>query len=337
MLVPDQSKKVRKISFPSWYLKVLIFGGFLLTLVSGFIFFDYIHLLSQVAENKKLRHENIVLKNEIVKVQTEVESLGQSVGRLKSFAHKIQALVNLDTPGGSKGVEAAPHQTEDKFEADTLIDDESAQLNPSQKSPPPPASEEEPSIAESTMATVYDLSNRIESMSSQDKLSEILLSTGVILDIVKGEERKFARLQEGAQDAAQKLRYTPSLLPAIGWISSRFGTRIHPVSKKKAFHNGIDIANMPGTKIRAPADAVVGFSGYNGHLGKSIRLDHGYNVVTRYGHMSKLFVKKGQQVKRGETIGTIGNTGRSTGPHLHYQVELRGRPVNPKYFILEKF
>lgn len=337
MLVPDQSKKVRKISFPSWYLKVLILGGFLLFLVGGFIFFDYLHLLSQVAENKKLRHENSLLKNEVVKVQTEVESLGQSVSRLKSFAHKIQALVNLDAPGGAQGVEAAPHQTDEEFVPDTPLDDTSASIEEYEELPPPAESEEEESFAEKSLADVLNLSSRVEAMTTKDKLYEILLSTEEIMKLVDGEEENFARLQEGAQDVAQKLRFTPSLLPATGWISSRFGSRTHPVTGKRAFHNGMDIANTPGTPIRAPADAVVGFSGINGYLGKTIRLDHGYNVVTRYGHMSKLFVKTGQKVKRGEIIGRIGTTGRSTGPHLHYQVEVRGRPVNPKYFILEKF
>lgn len=130
------------------------------------------------------------------------------------------------------------------------------------------------------------------------------------------------------------LSSTPSIRPAKGWISSGFGYRTSPFTGLREFHRGLDIANTKGTKIVATADGIVTFTGKNGLLGKTIKIDHGHGMATRYGHLSKILKKRGQAVKRGDVIAVMGNSGRSTGPHLHYEVFLNGIPVNPKKYIL---
>ncbi len=127
---------------------------------------------------------------------------------------------------------------------------------------------------------------------------------------------------------------TPSIWPADGFLSSNFGGRSSPFTGRGQAHKGIDIANRPGTPIWAPARGVVTFAGSDGAYGLSIVIDHGNNVTTRYAHMQKLLVKDGQFVQRGEAIGAMGSSGRSTGPHLHYEVRLGGVPVNPMRYIL---
>jgi murein DD-endopeptidase MepM/ murein hydrolase activator NlpD len=102
-----------------------------------------------------------------------------------------------------------------------------------------------------------------------------------------------------------------------------------------ALHTGLDIAASVGTPIYAPADGVISFAGYDGGYGKLLSLDHGYGVVTRFGHCSELYVQVGQKVKRGDVIGAVGNTGRSTAAHLHYEVRVNGIPVDPINYILE--
>ncbi len=127
---------------------------------------------------------------------------------------------------------------------------------------------------------------------------------------------------------------TPSIWPAKGWVSSKFGYRKSPFTNEKEFHNGLDISAKTGSPIIAPADGIVSSSGRTYGFGIILTINHGYGLKTRYGHLSKVLVKKGESVKRGQKIALMGNTGRSTGPHLHYEVQLKGVPVNPLRYIL---
>lgn len=129
---------------------------------------------------------------------------------------------------------------------------------------------------------------------------------------------------------------TPSLRPVDGgWISSGFGRRKSPFTGAMEFHSGVDIAAHVGTPVVATAAGTVIFSGYKGALGKAVVIDHGFGIVTRYGHLDKYRVKAGQNVARGEVIGKVGTTGRSTGPHLHYEVRLNDIPVNAEKYMSE--
>lgn len=145
----------------------------------------------------------------------------------------------------------------------------------------------------------------------------------------------FESLMKSLESKRNLLAATPSLRPTKGWFSSTFGYRVSPFTGRKEFHKGLDIANRNGTPIIAPADGVVTYSKKKWLIGNMISIDHGYGMVTRYGHLSKMLKKKGSRVKRGEVIALMGNTGRSTGPHLHYEVRLNGVPVNPVKYILD--
>lgn len=128
---------------------------------------------------------------------------------------------------------------------------------------------------------------------------------------------------------------TPAIKPAKGWLSCNFGYRKSPFTGKREFHKGLDIATNSGSPIWATADGIVSFSGKKGYMGNMIVLDHGHGMLTRYGHCKKLLKKRGEAVKRGEIIALVGNSGRSTGSHVHYEVHLNGLPVNPKDYILD--
>lgn len=121
--------------------------------------------------------------------------------------------------------------------------------------------------------------------------------------------------------------------PVRGRITSDYGWRVHPILQKKSFHKGIDIAIITGTPIKSIKSGKVISSGWNGGLGKTVSIDHGNGVVSLYGHNSRLLVKKGQYVKRGQVIAKSGNTGRSTGPHLEFRMMINGKPVNPHKYI----
>jgi murein DD-endopeptidase MepM/ murein hydrolase activator NlpD len=144
----------------------------------------------------------------------------------------------------------------------------------------------------------------------------------------------FESLFKYLKEQQNLLASTPAIRPCQGWTTSRFGYRISPFTGRREFHKGYDIANRLGTPVAATADGVVSFSGPKGLLGRVVIVDHGHGMVTRYGHLDKVLVNRGETVKRGSTIGLMGNTGRSTGPHVHYEVHLNGIPVNPDKYIL---
>jgi len=148
------------------------------------------------------------------------------------------------------------------------------------------------------------------------------------------QEADFTSLLDQLNEKKNLLACTPSIRPAKGWISSNFGYRISPFTGRRELHAAFDIANREGTEIHAPANGVVTFVGKKGPYGNLVIIDHGYGLVTRYGHLKSIDVKKGAKVSRGEIIAKMGNTGRSTGPHVHYEVRLNGVPVNPEKYIL---
>jgi len=152
-------------------------------------------------------------------------------------------------------------------------------------------------------------------------------------EIAMGQRDKVGLLKF-LEDQKTLLACTPSIWPTRGWLSSGFGYRTSPFTGEKEFHKGIDISTRIKSPIVAPANGIVSEVGRDHGYGKMIFINHGYGLVTRYAHLEKHLVKKGQHVKRGETIGLVGNTGRSTGPHLHYEVILNGVPVNPLRYIL---
>ena len=126
---------------------------------------------------------------------------------------------------------------------------------------------------------------------------------------------------------------TPLVWPVRGWVTSPFGNRTSPFSGIPTFHEGLDIAAQTGTPVVAPADGVVLKAGFSPGYGNMVEISHGYGIKTVFGHNSRLNVKVGQQVKRGDIISYVGDTGSSTGPHLHYEVRLNGLPVNPKKYL----
>ena len=132
------------------------------------------------------------------------------------------------------------------------------------------------------------------------------------------------------------LNSVPALSPVKGWITSGYGKRVSPFTGKIAMHSGVDVAAPVGTPILAPADGVVIFSGAKVGYGNFIMIAHGYGIVSRYGHNHQNMVQPGQKVSRGDQIATVGMTGRTTGPHLHYEVVVDGQTENPRKFILDR-
>jgi len=130
-----------------------------------------------------------------------------------------------------------------------------------------------------------------------------------------------------------RLAAAPTLWPVQGRITGSFGERIDPFSGEGAFHRGVDISSDIGTRIISPADGVVRFANFMNGYGRAVMIDHGNGITTLYGHLSGFAVSPGQMVHRGDTLGYVGQSGRATGPHLHYEVRIFDTPVNPQKYL----
>ena len=171
-----------------------------------------------------------------------------------------------------------------------------------------------------------------ETQSMLDRLSGDL---GILTSQIKMRQFSFQELDEYLKNQKSLLASTPSIWPTRGWVTSAFGYRKSPFTGLPEKHEGLDISARLGSEVRSTADGKVILTGREGGYGNMVEIDHGYGVLTRYGHNSKNLVKVGDKVKRGQVIALIGSTGRSTGPHVHYEVLVNGIPVSPRNYILE--
>ena len=151
--------------------------------------------------------------------------------------------------------------------------------------------------------------------------------------VAEEQEETLHVMEEFLRSREALLTHTPIGYPVRGWVTSPFGYRKNPFSGLREFHEGVDIAAAVGTPVRSPADGVVIFAGKSEGYGNLLIVDHGYGYSTAYGHCSKLLVKNGDRVVRGQIVALVGNTGRSTAPHLHYEVRVGGVPVNPGGYL----
>jgi murein DD-endopeptidase MepM/ murein hydrolase activator NlpD len=300
MVVPDRDSHIRRYRVSTrWLVRGgVALGLFVVALVGAG--FHYAHVLDHVAENQLLRDENTQLRTQLRLVQEKIAHIDETLDRVERFDQKLRAITALED--SERGLAIGP--------LDGPAATESAH-------PPEQASAVEAGIGGGEPHEAID--DRLESL----------------VEEAARNERSLAELHRYFEDQRSLLASTPSIWPARGWVTSDFGLRVDPYTADRVMHRGMDIANRPGTPVIAPADGVVVFAGSEGGYGKVLVLDHGYGVKTRYGHLSEFGVKLGERVGRGQKIGAVGNTGRSTGPHLHYEVRVNGIPENPRKFLLE--
>ena len=153
--------------------------------------------------------------------------------------------------------------------------------------------------------------------------------------LARFELEKYAEIIEALSDKKRRLDHTPSIRPSRGWFSRGIGMKRNPFTGAMQYHAGIDLANRRGTPIVTTADGKVSKARRNGGMGNLVVINHGFGMVTRYGHLDKILVKSGSKVKRGDVIGLMGSTGYSTGTHLHYEVIKHGKSKNPLNYIID--
>lgn len=186
---------------------------------------------------------------------------------------------------------------------------------------------------DATVGGVGGLSS-LETKAPQTSSPESLLKMETSVSLLTERSKALA---EFYKDRGTLLAATPSVWPVRGYLSAGFGNRNDPFTGQRDFHTGIDISTPIGTRIQAPADGLVVSCGVKGGYGNAVVIDHGYGVVTRYAHLDHFNVKPGQRVRRGEVIAFVGNTGKSTAPHLHYEVWVNDQAQNPIQYILDEY
>ena len=165
--------------------------------------------------------------------------------------------------------------------------------------------------------------------------AEVRVDLGALIRRANLLASSFKEAADSLAGHTARLAATPSIMPTQGWLSSAFSSmRTHPILHLARPHEGIDVSAPMGSPIEAPAAGVVSDAGWETGYGNTITINHGFGIVTKFAHASKLLVKTGQRVSRGQRIALVGNSGLATGPHLHYEVHVNGRPVDPLKYVL---
>lgn len=345
MVVPEKQKGVKTYRIPTVIFKSIAFFVVMLAVLIGVLAYDYWKILQQVYENKHLSIENRQLKEQIQLFQMKMNTLADDLNRINTFEKKLRVITGLEDVN-SKGALYQPEKEETKesfslkdlnsslqFKFDTDIEDQ-------------PKFKELKSLYDKKIASSLglersylltkqwsDLARRSFALSAD--YAKFDYKYGEIKDAVSSVETRIHALDQFLLDKESFLNSTPTILPADGWITSYFGQRISPYLGKLKMHEGLDVGAPYGTPVKAPADGIITFSGEKAGFGKFVQVDHGYGIETIYAHNQSLNVRSGQKVKRGTLLAAVGNTGHSTGPHLHYEVRVNGIAVDPLYFILE--
>lgn len=325
-VVRNDDEPTRKVVVSTLWLKLAggLFAATALAVLAGIV--DYTGLLAQSIENKRLRVENAQLLKQFQIVEGKVTALENGLERVKTFTTKLRLITNLDQEDRSLqlAMGAAPQANASVQEYDqpmekrpTVQEFEAGDMNEAQKSM---VDEQSGELAVTAGKDYRTLAIRIDRAIQDTQLRE-----QSVLD-----------LWETLSERQSLLASTPNIRPAKGWYSSKFGYRVSPFTGKPSMHAGLDIAASLGSPVYAPGDAMVSYTGFDDGYGKLITLDHGYGITTRFGHLSQIYVQVGQKVSRWDVVGSVGSTGRSTSPHLHYEVRLNDVPRNPHLYILEE-
>jgi murein DD-endopeptidase MepM/ murein hydrolase activator NlpD len=293
MIIPRRKNAVKKISLSSALVRGLFIGSILAVLLTLYVIYDYASIKRDKAELARLRSQTKEQSLQIQDFALKIEELSDRMEEFKQFDKKLRILANYQI-GRDKKLPLGIGGGGNRDEA------------------------------------------RIKDFLDQDQ--EKLIS-GMRHDVnqlnqdANSRKQSFNELLKFLREQKSILAATPSIWPVKGWVTSDFGHRDSPFSSGVEFHKGIDIATRLGKEVVAPSDGLVIEVSYRYDDGNIIRIDHGHGISTSYAHLLKTAVKQGIRVKQGDLIGYIGDTGRSTGAHLHYAVYVNNIPVNPRKYL----
>jgi murein DD-endopeptidase MepM/ murein hydrolase activator NlpD len=295
MLVPHGSGASRAVELSHTVVKGLLGVASVITLVVSVLGVAAIARGVNITRNRSLERENRILAEEIRRTQERLVGLRDTIDKIGQREQDLRLLAGLNA------LDPGVAQGGIGGPAGSWSDRESlAALGPS---------------GQKALAARMDVDGLIR------RANILVRSVSEARDSLSSHQARFAA--------------TPSIMPTKGWLSSAFAQeRVHPILHLSRPHEGIDVSAPMGAEIEAPASGVVTDIKWQEGYGNLLTLDHGYGLVTRYAHCSKILVVRGQRVKRGQRIALVGSTGLSTGPHVHYEVWVNGKPVDPKKFVM---
>lgn len=351
LIVPEKTSKVRKLVVPGWMMRGAAVGFAFTVLLALVMIFDYWFVMGQIGENKQLKLENRRLRQQVQVFKNRITTVESSLERIKNFATRLKVITNIGAESSDSMVQSvnkikipeanAPY-TPETWLAASPVEHREGKL-------PLATSETETKLAELSSASTQtqgperapeqalfpvdpdEIALRKEYETLELRMNDFHREALYVEQVLQDEYEMLA-------DKKTFLAAQPVRKPARGYFTSGFGVRHSPFFPDRVkMHEGLDIANARGTEIRAPADGVVTFADVKSGYGRTLILDHGYGLETWYAHTNEFKVHRGEKVRRGKKIATIGNSGRSTGPHLHYEVRVHGVPVDPRNFLTDDF
>lgn len=317
MVVSDHTKPVRRFEIRKLTVKRAIIGAGIAVLALFALSIDYVRMRIDNAELDSLRAETVERRALVSELETRMKGVDDRLGKLLELERKVRIIANLPGATASGGDEVTAVGSEPET------------------APGGQGGLDEPTGLEGAGGDASLLRPIAPDAAFPDRVNALGESADYLGAVAEGRSESLEELLDALEGKRDHLASSPSIWPTKGWLTSRYGYRVSPFTNKKQFHSGIDIAGAPGTPVLAPAKGRVVFAGRKGPLGNALIIDHGYGVRTQYGHNKELFVKKGQTVERGEKIASLGTSGRSTGPHLHYVVEFQGKTRNPLDYIFD--
>lgn len=314
MVFSQQASKVKKFIFSPLTLKVGASVLVLLLGLSGYLLYDYLTYQKKVFDLKELRSELQSRQAEIQSFLEKITHLEEQLSRLKFIEEQVKKDLT----------EVQELKREKKIKKGSL------------PPVPPPKAPESPEAIEPEKKSAYMKGEQVSILEKERPrlVSRIHIELFELSKEAFQREQNLRRLQGFLQVQKSVLMAIPSLWPVFGRITSAFGeTRFSASSGGTRPHMGIDISAPPGTPIVAPADGVVISAGREAEYGLLVSIHHGHGFSTMFGHLQEILVKAGDKVRAGEVIGKVGSSGKTTGPHLHYEVRIHGRPVNPYSYL----
>ncbi len=332
LLVPDRDAKVKKIRVEHRVLvRVAVCASVVLLGFVGMMA-HYFAVVGKVAENGLIRAENLELQNRWREAEQKFAHINDELDRVKRLNSNLRHITALNDPDRALSVEkpeaAATGQQPEFVGGGVATEPAQAGVGAVGMGKAVPG-------GEGRMIADGDI-KRASVAPAAETDGDLLKSLDDLDKKVKVQEQEARALKSYFEDQQALLASAPSIWPVRGWVTSDFSVRLDPYTGERVMHEGLDVAASLGTPVRAPADGTVVFNGIEGGYGHVLVLDHGYGLKTRYGHLSRIDVKVGEKVRRGQLMAAVGNSGRSTGPHLHYEVRVNGVADNPRKFILEE-
>ncbi len=324
IVVSDGTSPIRRLDVPKRSLRRAMVAAAVAALVMLAVVVDYVRVRIEHAEVGRLRELTQAQKSRIDGFEASVGTLEEKLSAVAEFERKVRVIANLPgsaAAGGADVAEVGPGETE-VLAPDGQGGEE--ELVPGAFEP------RDRDGARGSVGTAGPGAAR-----KGDRVGFLAREAERLGLVADARALSLKELVDQLEDKHQRLASSPAIWPAHGWLTSRFGPRISPFTGRRQFHGGIDISGARGTEVVAPADGRVEFVGNRGPLGNALMIDHGFGIRTQYGHNDKILVKRGDVVARGQVIARLGNTGRSTGPHVHYSVEVNGKAVDPIDYIFD--